>query len=51
VSHAKRLDVVRLHSGSALVLECRDTHLVEIEHQEPGVLDRLVPRYLPEFVA
>src|SRR5262245_36167105 len=51
VGHAKRLDVPRLHPGPALVLERGDARLVEIDHQEPRVLDRLVPRHLPKLVA
>ena len=51
VGDAKRLDVARLHSGSALILERGDAHLVEVVHEEPGVLDRLVPRHLAELVA
>src|SRR5262249_2239017 len=51
MGQAKRLDVARLHSGSALVLDGGYAHLVEVEHQEPGVLDRLVPRHLAELAA
>ncbi len=48
---AKRLDVARLDSGAALVLERGDAHLVEVVHEEPRVLDHLVARHLPELVA
>jgi len=48
---AKRLDVACLHSGAALVLERGDAHLVEIEHEQPRVLDRLVARHRAELVA
>jgi len=51
VGHVKRLDVTRLHSGSPLVLERGDAHLVEIVHQKPRVLDRLVTCHRPELVA
>jgi len=45
--HAKRLDVARLHSGPALVLERSDAHL----HQQPRVLDRFVLRHFAQLVA
>src|SRR5262249_13040499 len=45
------LDVARLHSGPALILERGDAQLVEIKHQVPGVLDGLVLRDLPELGA